>query len=84
LAGVDASVVKSADPGFRGPLPVPSGSAPWLSAVPPWSIGDVFTLRSGSPAIGTGSDPTAGMTRQEADEARRYVGAGADLGAAVG
>jgi hypothetical protein len=84
LAGVDASVVKSADPGFRGPLPVPSGSAPWLSAVPPWSIGDVFTLRSGSPAIGTGSEPTAGMTRQEADEARRYVGAGADLGAAVG
>ena len=77
--GLSSSVTSNAsqynygDPLFTSTPTIPSGSSPWASATPPWSIGNAFTLQSGSAAIGGGTNPTTGMSGAEASSAQAYL-----------
>jgi hypothetical protein len=63
-----------ADPMFSSRPAIPTGSAPWSQAMPPWQISTDFTLRPGSPALGSGTDPYAGMSAAEAASAKDFLG----------
>jgi Right handed beta helix region len=73
--GVSTSQYRYANPLLTSAPAIPSTSAPWAQATPPWSIGDDFTLKTGSPAIAAGVDPTAvrGITNALAAGIRRYM-----------
>jgi hypothetical protein len=65
---------RNADPLFNVRPPIPAGPTPWYDATPPWQIKSDFTLRSGSPALGAGTNAVAGMSAAEADSAQAFLG----------
>ena len=77
--GVSSSVISSPTqyrygaPMFASLPPISSDSSPWALAPPPRSIGNAFTLRSNSPAIGGGTNPTTGMSGAEVASAQPYL-----------
>jgi hypothetical protein len=73
--GGEPRAYRRADPRFISPPAIPSTKTPWASATPPWSIGNDLTLRSGSPALHAGLDPTTvtSMTTALATRLQRYL-----------
>ena len=69
----NASQYRYVNPQLTSPPALPSGSAPWASATPAWSVGAAFTLQATSPAIGAGANPTAAMTSDEASSAQPFL-----------
>jgi len=93
IVNLPPSSFLEADPQFVSRPALPTGSAPWASALPPWQLGERLSLLAGSP-IDTGSDATQDdwLTAQEADVLRaeyavdvagkaRVQGSTVDLGA---
>jgi parallel beta-helix repeat protein len=92
-----SSRYRYANPLFTAAPAIPSGSTPWASALPPWSVGGDFTLQPGSAAVDGGVDPAsvagmnsdlaAGLNGQMAVDlagSARVQGASIDVGAYEG